>query len=117
MPGYPGWVEEKEERIRGVVGDALVQMAPPDEIAVKRASGRSALLVARLMSIVGRLLPVKAQLPLPGPDPKATERVRREVRRAGGSLPVFEEALQKLTADLGTSECGKMVRQQSAASD
>jgi hypothetical protein len=95
-PERPGWIEEKDGQIRGVVGDGLVQALALERVLVRQASDRTALLIARLMSFAEQPAPVEASLPLPAPSPGALEITRQVVQERAPFPSRFDETLRGL---------------------
>jgi hypothetical protein len=95
-PDRPGWVGKKNGRVQGVAGDGLIRVLPPQRILVKQATGRTALLIARLMSHTDRPLPVEARLPLPAPPDEAVAETRRAVESQAPFPSRFAETLKAL---------------------
>ena len=104
-PDQPGWVEERNGKIGGVVGDELIQTVPPERIVVRQATERTALLIARLTCFVEQQLPItpgsgggEIKLPLPSPSSEAIGATRQIIREKAPFASRFVEALKGLTA-------------------
>ncbi len=95
-PDRPGWVEEKNGQIRGIVGDGLMQVLAPERVLVRRASDCTALLIARLMSFTQRQAPIEVNLPLPPPSAEALETTWQVVREQAPFPSRFDETLEGL---------------------
>jgi hypothetical protein len=97
-PDRPGWVEEKDGEVKGIVGDGLVQAVSPERVTVRQANDRTALLIARLASFTERELPTEAARPLPSPSLEAVAATRRVVQERAPFPSCFDGTLEDLTA-------------------
>jgi hypothetical protein len=96
-PFEPGWIEvSKGGEIRGVMDDMLTQFVQPERIVIKRGDGRSALLVARLLSFTDREPEIDAELPLPTPVRWLIKSTWREIEHSAPFASRFVEALEML---------------------
>jgi hypothetical protein len=98
-PGEPGWVEERDGGVRGVIGSTVAQLAPLGRVVVRRANERTALSIAHLLSFTEREPPIEARLPLPAPPRELETAARSALEREAPFPDRFSEALRKLCGD------------------